>query len=169
MANLTKSADALIAEVAASVRQELFSAIEPIARKITEAVAEMEKALSAVQGKATVAAPVRRRGRRPGRPKAVKAVAEPAVKRTKKTAKKAAGRPAKAAAGKRSPRGALQNEIVAALQRASSPLTLTRLRDEVLKSSEFKGRDEKNIYTMISQTIKRVPNVERTGEGYKLK
>ncbi|MBI1783803.1 hypothetical protein HYR69_01545, partial [Candidatus Sumerlaeota bacterium] len=64
---VTKSADLLLAELSATVKGELLATIGPIARRIAEAAAELESALSGGGRRG-------RRGRRrgPGRPAAAK-------------------------------------------------------------------------------------------------
>ena len=150
MADLTKSADALISEVTATVKRELLSELLPITQRIAAASAELEKALSGKRGGA-------RRGRKPG-PK-------PGSKRKKKGAAKAAA-PAKAKRGrprkaKRNPRGALQECIRKALGGAKGGLTFAGIRDEVLKAPMFMGRNGKTLYTQIVQAVGKMTEVKK--------
>ncbi len=159
MPNLSKSADEFLAEISANVKQELLSSIAPIAQRIAEAVTELQNAL---QGGAA-AAP----GRRMGRPPKAAAGKKPGRR----------GRPAKGTSAPaktvkssgRSARGTMKNEIMRVLQGAGSALTLTELRDQLMKNAEFKGRNPNTVYTQVVQTLKRL-DVERTPDKkYRLK
>ena len=114
MADLTKSADALIAEVRTTVSQEILESLRPIVKKMTEAAEELEKALGGAS---------KSKAGRPGRkPKA----AAPKVARTKRAI---------------NPRGSMQSAIREALQKAKGGLRLSDLRDRVLEDKLFRGRD----------------------------
>jgi len=165
MPNLTQSADGLIAEISRSVKSDLYAALSPITKRITDAVADLEKALSGSAAKPAKKAA--RRGRRLGRPPKAAAQAKPAAKKAAKAAKPAKG--AKRAAGKRGPRGALQAELRTIVSKANSPMTLTQMRDEMMKNSDFKKRDPKSLYTQIAQAVKKVPEIQKSGKGYTVK
>ena len=170
MADLSKSADSFLAEVSANVKKELYDVIAPITRKIADAVNELERALGAGKSPAvtsSVAAAPARRGRKPGRPAKAAAAVKPAGRRGRPPKVVAAAQPAAkttAKPGKRSARGAMQNDIRALLQKAGRPLSLTDLRNEIMKNAPFKGRNPNTVYTQIVQTIKRIPEIERTND-----
>lgn len=136
MADLSKSADALIEEVTEAVRKEMLDAMQPILRRMADAATELEGVLGGKRG--------RRRGRPPGRP---------------------AGRGRLGAGKKRSPRGALKAAVGKAMTQAAGPMKLSQIRDQVMKKALFRNRDPKTLYTMIVFVVKKMPNVKKTANG----
>lgn len=161
MANLTKSADVLIAEISTSVKSDLYQAIEPIAKRIMDAVSDLQKALGSGKSVSVQAKPASA-GKRRGRPPKGAAKARPA-------AAVAAVAVGKKGPRKRGPRGALQAEVRSIL-RKSGAMKISQLRDEILKSSTFKGRDPKSLYTQIVQAINKSDDISKTAQGtYRIK
>ena len=138
MADLTKSAGALIAEVRAAVSKELLESLRPIVRKMTEAAAELERSLGGA-GKPKAGRP----GRKP------KAAATPKVARAKR---------------KVNPRGSMQAAIREALQKSKGALRLSGLRDRVMENKLFKGRDRLALYNQIAGALKVMPDVVKTAD-----
>jgi len=136
MADLAKSAGALIAEVRTTLNNELLNSLRPIIGKMIEAAAELELALGGAAGPKPRA---KRGGKRI---------------QTKKAAR----------GGKRSvnPRGALQNTMREVLQKAKGALRLSDLRDRVAANPLFKSRDALGLYNQIAGTIKLMPDVVKT-------
>lgn len=139
MKKISKSADYLIAEVQVAVREEILEAVIPIVERMTAATLELQNALSR-----DGAAP-----RRPGRPRKNAAAGGLGARRPQK----------------RSPRGALQAEVRAAMTKASKPLKLSEIRERVLKTRIFKGRDPKTLYTMIVFAVNKMPEVAKNADG----
>lgn len=142
MANPRKSADALIGDITDQVRAEMIAAIRPLLRDLTAATAKLESALS---GKA-------KRGRPAGNGRRKKKA--PAARRKRRVAKRA-------------PRGSLEVEIKKALQ--SGPARISQIRVKVQKSPLFKGHNPKNLYSMITQRLGKMPGVKKAGKGYGMK
>ena len=155
MAKLTKSADALISDVTDAVKSEMLETLQPILDRLSDAASELSSALKGGRP---------RRGRPPKKRRGRKASASRAAGR-RGGAKKGAGRPRR-----RTPRGALQKSIGRVLKRASGAIKLSAIREQVLKTATFKGRNPKTLYTMIIVAIRKMPNVQRTPKGlYELK
>lgn len=142
MADLTKSIDSLVSDMSEAARKEVADGLRPALRKLGEALAELEAGLDAVSKPSGR----KRRGRPPGS--------------GRKTAK-----PGAKAGRKRTPRGALQEVIRDVLGKSGKALKLSQIRDGVLKSSTFKGRDPKTLYKMIVFAVKKMPDVSRTSAG----
>lgn len=138
MADLTKSAGALIAEVRAAVSKELLESLRPIVKKMTEAAEDLERALGGM---------VKPKAGRPGRK--AKAVAAPKVARGKRPI---------------NPRGSLQTAIREALQKAKAGLRLSNLCDQVLEDKRFKGRDKKGLYNQIAGALNVMTDVAKTAD-----
>ena len=136
MADLSKSADALIEEVTEAVRREMLDAMQPILRRMAIAATELEGVLGGKRGK--------RRGRPPGRPPG--------------------GGPL-GAGRKRSPRGALKAAVGKAMTQSADPMKLSQIRDQVMKTALFRNRNPKTLYTMIVFAVKKMPNVKKTAKG----
>ena len=150
MRNPATSAATLLADVTEKVKNDLLASLAPITQKIVAAANELESALSGP------AARVARRG--PGGRKG------PA--RRTRAARKTGAAPAKAkAALGRNPRGTLQKAIRSVMQGAGAALSLAGIRNEVLKSSMFRGRNPKTLYTQIVQGVKRIPEIQKTDKG----
>lgn len=139
MKKISKSADSLIAEVRMAVREDILTSVVPIVERMAAATLELQNALSR-----DGAAP-RRRGRPP-----------------KNAAAAGAGTPRPQ---KRSPRGALRTEVEAALTKAGTPLKLSEIRERVLKTRTFKGRDPKTLYTMIVFAVNKMPEIRKNADG----
>lgn len=146
MADLKKSADTLLAEMASAIRSDFARTLHPILRKIADAAAELERALGGT-------AP-RRRGRPPKNAAAV--IAAPTGRRR--------GRPP-GARRKKAPRGALKAVILDVLKAAGTPLSLTGLRDGVIKHPLFSGRDPMTLYRQIVRDVQKIPKVRRGDDG----
>ena len=138
MADLTKSAGALIAEVRATVSQELLESLRPIVRKMAEATEELERVLGGA-----------------GKPKAVRPSRKPRVAATPQGTR---------AKRKVNPRGSMQSAIREALQKAKGGLRLSDLRDRVLEDKLFKGRDRLALYNQIAGALKVMPDVVKTAD-----
>jgi len=148
MADLPKSGVEFLNQVSAQVKKDILASIAPAMKRIQDAVKDLEAALS---GSVAKAAPGRR-GRKPG----VK-LGRPPVKA------------APAGQRQRSPRGMLVKLIAVALKGAEKPMTLANLRDALLRSPHFHGRNPKNVYTQIVMGIKKVQGAVKTPDGYVLK
>ncbi|MCX7014932.1 MAG: hypothetical protein NTW86_20665 [Candidatus Sumerlaeota bacterium] len=148
MADLSKSGVEFLNQVSAQVKKDILGSIAPAMKRIQDAVKDLEAALSGGAAKAVRG----RRGRKPGR-RAAAAVAKAAP----------------AGQRQRSPRGTLLKLLVAALKGSEKPMTLTNLRDTLLKNPLFRGRNPKNVYTQIVMGIKRIPGAVKTPDGYVLK
>ena len=147
MADLTKSAGALIAEVRAAVSQELLESLRPIVKKMSEAAEDLERVLG---GKATT------KVTRPDRKlKAVRAETKPKIESATKVAR-----------GKRSinPRGSMPAVIREALQKAKGGLRLSDLRDRVLEDKHYQGRDKLALYRQIVGAIKVMTDVVKNAD-----
>ena len=145
MADLTKSAGALIAEVRATVSQELLESLRPIVKKMAEAAEELERVLGGA-GKPKAVRPGRKqKAARPGRkPK----VQTPKAARAKRKA---------------NPRGSMQAAIREALK-VKGGLRLSDLRDRVLEDKLFQGRDKLTLYNQIAGAIKVMTDVVKTAD-----
>lgn len=161
MADPQTKLDDLISEVDRKVREEVDSELQPLLNQLAKTVSSIEKVVNSVSGrkKAAIAASTseapaaKKKG--PGRP-------------AKKTAAKKAKGGKGGKGGKRAPRGALEAAIRDALK--SKPgLKIAEIRDEVLKDSNFKGRDPKGIYTQASQALSRMSDVKKKDKKYSLK
>jgi hypothetical protein len=137
MADLTKSAGALIAEVRATVSKDVLESLRPIVRKMVEAAGELERVLG---GASTPKAA------RPGRKPKVQA---PKAARAKRTI---------------NPRGSMQSAIREALLKAKEGLRLSALRDRVLEDKLFKGRDKLALYNQIAGALKAMPDVVKKAD-----
>ena len=138
MADLTKSAGALIAEVRATVSRGLLESLRPIVKKMVEATAELERVLGGA-----------------GRPKGARRGRKPKVAATPKPAR---------ARRKVNPRGSLQAAIRETLQQSKGALRLSNLRDRILESKLFKGRDKLTLYNQIGGALKGMPDVVRAAD-----
>ena len=137
MSKIAQSADALIAEVQTAVRHDLQANLSPILRRLVDAMQDLERALD---------------GRGPGSGRRGRASGT--------AGKKRAGR-----GGKRTPRGALQAEVKKIVVEASGPLKLSQMRDKVLRTKMFKGRDPKTLYTMVVFVVNKMPEIKKNAAG----
>lgn len=136
MSKIAQSADSLVAEVQAAVRHDLQANLSPILGRLTDAVQDLERALDG-------------RGSRSGRRRAAGSVGKNRARR----------------GGKRTPRGALQAEVKRIVEGASGPLKLSQMRDEVLRTKMFKGRDPKTLYTMVVFVVNKMPEIKKNAAG----
>lgn len=150
MAGTKKSVDAFVAEVTAAARAEALAGLREPVKNLSKAVAALEAAIEGAAGR-------KRRGRPPG------------SKAAKKAGKKAGRKPSKGKGGKRTPRGALQAAIKNVLAKSGEPMKLARIKDGVLNTATFRGRNPKTLYTMIVIAAQKMPEVKKTADGlYKL-
>lgn len=146
MAGPKQSIDAFVAEVAAGARAEALAGLREPVKNLSKAVAALEAAIEGASGR-------KRRGRPPG------------SKAAKKTAKKAGRKPSAGKGGKRTPRGALQAAIKSVMAKSGEPMKLARIKDGVLKTATFRGRNPKTLYTMIVIAAQKMPEVRKTADG----
>lgn len=134
MAGDRKAGQALLTEVALAIRSELLGALQPIVDRLSKHVAELQRMLQKATGPRT-------KGRARG----------------KKLQVRKNGRQA----GKRGPRGALQASIREILSAAFEPMSLTEIRDRVLKNRLFRGRNPRALYSQIIHTIQQSQEFEK--------
>jgi hypothetical protein len=148
----------LIELLTRSVRAEIVRDLGPIISKIADAANEMQAALSG-------GAP--RRGRKPG---AGRPGRKPGKAAAKAVAAAAPAKPGKRRAGGNAPRGALKAAVMEILRKSSKPVALSAIVAAVMKTSDFKGRNEKSIYNKVNADLNKAPEVARVGKGvYALK
>jgi hypothetical protein len=160
----SSSAGALIGELEGAVRRELLDGLRPALDSLTRAVGDLESALGDAKprrGRPPKAAGSRAGAARRGRPPGRRRPGRPAKKKT-------AARKRRAASG-RTPRGALAEAVRQTLA-SGGPLKLSEIRDRLLKTSEFRGRNPKTLYIMIVVAVKKLADVQKTADGrYKIK
>ncbi|MCL5269323.1 MAG: hypothetical protein M1457_01915 [bacterium] len=143
MAEATRSAEALIAQMKDAARKEVTEALRPIVAKLTQAVSDLDKALAATKQ------PVRR-GPKPGR--------------ARKAAAPQRGRKPRLGAKTEAMKDAIKKVL------GSGPMKLVGIQNELLKDKAFKKRSAKSVYVQIIRLIKRIPEVTKNADGlYALK
>lgn len=140
----TLSQSELIELLTRSVRQELMSELAPTFGKLAQAAGELQTILAG-DGR-------RRRGRRPGST----AAEAPASRGPRRKGN--------------APRGALKATVMEILQKTGKPISLSDIVAQVMKTPDFKGRNEKSIYNKVNADLSKAPEVVRVEKGvYQLK
>ena len=176
--------DAVYVSLKQEVREEVLKIFQPKIAKLQalgdEILNELSAEIAATTGpkkrgpkKGAKRGPKKgaKRGPKPGRKKAARPKA--AKKAAKKVAKKAAPKKVvkKAVAkksGSRTPKGALENGIKDVLKGAKSAVSVSAIRDSLMKTAIFKNHNPKTLYSQISQKIGKLEGVKKSGKGYLL-
>jgi hypothetical protein len=141
-----RSASGLLDEIRSVVREEMRAALRPSIQRILSAASELESALGGSAGPG-------RRGRRRGRPPGSTSAAAPKARRGRRRR------------GKRAPRGAMKAAVHQILSNSPTPLKISEVRDRLLASADFSGRNPKTLYAQIVHTLQRSSEAKRTGDG----
>ena len=151
MASSRQSLEELIAQVTEAVREDLFNALRPIIGELSQAVAALENALGDVAGTRPRRGrtPKKRRGRPPGGAGLLRTRRAGGRKRSRRLA----------------PRGALRDTIRKALMRTSGSGSLIAIRDYVINTANFKGRDPMSLYRQIVRDIAKMDDVKKVSKG----
>ena len=151
MASSRQSLEGLIAQVTEAVREDLFNSLRPIVGELSQAVAALENALGDVAGTRPRRGrpPKKRRGRPPGGAGLLRTRRAGGRKRSRRLA----------------PRGALRDTIRKALMRTSGSGSLIAIRDYVINTANFKGRDPMSLYRQIVRDIAKMDDVKKVSKG----
>lgn len=151
MPSSRQSLEELIAQVTQAVSEDLSNSLRPIIRELSQAVAALENALGGGAGTKPRRGrpPKKRRGRPPGVASLLRMRRAGGRKRSRRLA----------------PRGALRDTIRKALMRTDGSGSLIAIRDYVIKTANFKGRDPMSLYRQIVRDIAKMDDVKKVSKG----
>jgi hypothetical protein len=131
----------------------MFEGVQTALQHLTGQRDKLDRAITSLtvllsNGSDKLGARAKRRGRRPGRPRATAA--------------------RKRNSGKRAPRGLLKAKIRQALKGLKKPLAPVDLRDKVLHLG-YPAKNPKSLYTSVFVTAKADKAIQKTAKGFSLK